>query len=142
MGNEGFAAALIRETREELGEDIAELVEEMLQAADGANFALLNEQVNDKGRMIRTFGLKTSWDFNGFLSLVEKGHDVAGFRACTNPQEILPLADEHKKGGVAADQTRMFSDEKLSVERFFEKFYWVENPAGDLEVEQPGYGES
>lgn len=132
LGEEGFSIALRRKVREELGAELEEVVSEMILAADSSSFALLNEQVNsESGRVVRTYGLNTEWSKERFDALVKPAHEIAGFRPCRDPDSIQELEKSHKSAGVPANETRMFPDEKLAVQRFFERFYRPQADEGE-----------
>ena len=121
-GLEGYAAALRREVREELGPTIGRVVQDLIDQSEDA-LVLLHEQF-ENNKTIRTFGLRTDLAFEHFLEMAIPGDDVGGLRACTDPSVLEPLSAElHRRKGVPVGETRMFADEIEAVKLSFDVLF-------------------
>jgi hypothetical protein len=116
-GLEGFACALIREAREELGPSVAEVVQEMLEASNTPFRLLQRLEQPEKSKLVLTFGLQSNISAQEFFDRVVSEPSVS-FRVCRDASSILPLTKEHKTSGALADETRMFPDELQAVAEF------------------------
>jgi hypothetical protein len=112
-----FSTALSRKLREEIGVVATEMVE-----ASGVAPEILNEVVNERGRRVRTVGIKLGVASDAFMKLLVPGKDVGGFRLCSEGASILPLEKSHKTAGVSGDETRMFPDEITAVNALLESY--------------------
>ncbi len=113
----GFACALIRETREELGPSIAEVVQQMIEASNTSLRLLQRLEQPEKGKLVVTFGLQTNITEQEFFEKVVSEPGVS-FRVCRDAGIILPLTKEHKTSGALANETRMFTDEQQAIAEF------------------------
>ena len=110
---------LLRETREELGEDFAEILESELNIHK--NFIDLNKIENENmsvanfGTMVKESALKEieiNQSTGGSIRLISKD-DIGNIR------ELTP---EDRENGIADDETVMFPDDIEAVKLTFEKF--------------------
>jgi hypothetical protein len=113
---------LLRETREELGEGFAEMVEAELNKDE--NFMELN-RIENENISVANFGtivdesalkeIEVNVDTGGSIRLISKS-DV---------ENIRELKPEDREAGVAEDEIVMFPDDIEAVKLAFEKFNGV-----------------
>ncbi len=132
-GLEGYAAAMLRETNEELGAAVGRLVYEKITAAN-SSLVLLNIQ-SVKGKTVKTFGLMLDISYEHFLEMVVPSSEVDCIHACTSPKDIKPLTKElHRVKGVSRKEIRMFQDEISAIELAFDMLF--SPPQGNIEGDE------
>lgn len=108
-GLSGFADALLREVREELGPEAARRVEENL-----ARLELLKD-VTTSDKRVLTFGMDMGDKLQEFLASIKPEPGVQ-FTTVRSTDTLEPLGPEHKKPGAAPTEFRMFADEIESIQ--------------------------
>lgn len=119
--NEGESEVdtLLRETREELGEGFAEIVEAELNKDE--NFVELN-RIENENISVANFGTIVD---ESALKEIEVNEATGGsikLIAKTDVENIRELKSEDREGGVAEDEIVMFPDDIEAVKLAFEKF--------------------
>jgi len=117
---EDFTQALLREIREELGNDIAAIVKKLSDA--GSLVELVNDDSPEKQTI--TYGVIVAEDVLKIMIAREKSDSFGGFRLIRAGEtgKIVDIQKFEKTLGVT-DKTviAMFSDEKKAVKMAFEK---------------------
>lgn len=110
---------LLRETREELGEEFAEIVE--VELNKDQNFVELN-RIENENISVANFG--TIVDESALKEIEINSSTGGGIRLISKSdvENIRELKPEDRENGVAKDEIVMFPDDIEAVKLAFEKF--------------------
>ncbi len=110
---------LLRETREELGEEFAEIVEAELNKDQ--NFVELNK-IENENIVVTNFGTIVNEDALKEIELNSSTGGSIRLISKSDVDNIRELKSEDREAGVASDEIAMFPDDIEAVRMAFEKF--------------------